>query len=279
MFGTVGLLVWTLADHRPSLGGMEFLWECWLPVIGWEGLYEVSDQGRVRSLDHVVYKRSRWGGTARQLYRGQVLIPGTNPRGYLIVSLCRDGHQETRAIHRLVLEAFAGPCPPGKEACHGPRGKLDNTWDGTDDHLRWDTHGSNCEDRTRDGHQPVGSQHPQAKLTEAIVRECRIRYVAGEVYESLAREFGVNSHTMWSALTGETWTHLPVPEGIYNRAKKIGSKAPQAKLTEEIVLECRRRHAAGESIYSLARESGVSYLAMRNAMRGDTWKHVKHPEE
>jgi NUMOD4 motif len=83
--------------------------ERWLPVPGWERLYEVSDLGRVRSLP-------RKGGNNRW-YGGKVLVPYPH-KGYPVVPLCRGGQRTMRAIHQLVLEAFAGPCPPGMQACH-----------------------------------------------------------------------------------------------------------------------------------------------------------------
>src|SRR5712691_3060160 len=92
--------------------------EHWLPIMGWEDLYEVSDLGRIRSLDR---------RTPRGIRRGQVLKPFPGRNGYLSVDLSRDEVQTRRTMHRLVLEAFIGPCPAGQEARHGPGGsRTDN---------------------------------------------------------------------------------------------------------------------------------------------------------
>lgn len=82
--------------------------ERWLPVPGHEGLYEVSDHGRVRSLDRVITMKN--GRKRRQ--RGIVLKP-VNSNGYHCVNV-----GALRYVHRLVLEAFVGPPPPGMETRH-----------------------------------------------------------------------------------------------------------------------------------------------------------------
>lgn len=85
--------------------------ERWLPVVDWEGLYEVSDLGRVRSL-------SRRGGNNR-LYGGKILKPTPiNKSGHLSVTLCRNDVDTKALVHRLVLAAFVGPCPEGQEGRH-----------------------------------------------------------------------------------------------------------------------------------------------------------------
>lgn len=113
----------------------------WLPVIGWEGLYEVSDRGEVRSLD-------RWIPQQQRLFPGRVLKPGRDGH-YLFVHLCYNGKSVSRKVHSLVLEAFAEPRPAGLEACHGPGGKLDNRWP---ENLSWGTKDKNLgPDKVRDG--------------------------------------------------------------------------------------------------------------------------------
>ena len=56
------------------------------------------------------------------------------------------------------------------------------------------------------GHQ--GEKHAQARLTADIVKECRVRYAAGETATALAEEFGVRNTTMSMAVTGKTWSHI-----------------------------------------------------------------------
>lgn len=118
--------------------------ERWLPVVGWEGLYEVSDLGRIRSLSRTTVNKL---GVTRRLH-GRVLKPFENrDTGHSQLGLHRDGVMTLVRVHLVVLEAFVGPRPDGLEACHGPTGGFDNRLA----NLRWDTHSANMRDRTRDG--------------------------------------------------------------------------------------------------------------------------------
>ena len=129
--------------------------EQWRPVAGWEGFYEVSNQGRVRSLDRVVQTTA---GPRR--YLGKPLRTGVNRHGYPMVHLSAAGRTgKTAKVHRLVLEAFTGPGPAGMEACH-------NNGDRTDARLanpRWDTPSANQHDRRLHGtdRQAAKTECPQ----------------------------------------------------------------------------------------------------------------------
>ena len=84
--------------------------EHWLPVLGYEGLYEVSDLGRVRSVDRME-RGANWrcpqGFMKRR--RGKLIKPLIKHNGYFQVNLYKDGKMRCRAVHRLVMEAFCGP--------------------------------------------------------------------------------------------------------------------------------------------------------------------------
>lgn len=88
--------------------------ENWRAVPGYEGYYEVSDQGRVRSLPRVV---RRSDGRSRTVTGGMLkLVCGTPP--YPSVSLRKNGATKPTRVHVLVLAAFVGPRPPGAEIRH-----------------------------------------------------------------------------------------------------------------------------------------------------------------
>lgn len=128
--------------------------EMWLPVSGYEGLYEVSDLGRVRSVMHVVVRRNGSPYTVRT----RILKPYTNESGHQLVNLHTDGKPSVQLAHRLMLKSFIGPCPPGMVACHGNDIPSDNRLL----NLRWDTPTANALDHVRSGN------HNQANKTHCI---------------------------------------------------------------------------------------------------------------
>lgn len=179
--------------------------EVWRAVPGYEGRYEVSDLGRVRSLDRTV-ELIRLGKTTTRRRKGVVLSPGLTPEGYLLVVLHRDDGGSTRRVHRLVLEAFVGPAPSGTQALHGDGDegncRLSN--------LRWGTPKENSADAIRHGTQTrmPGEKHHQAKLTDGLVRLIRraLEYrVPGTV---IARGVGVSPSTVSLIRRGKNWTHV-----------------------------------------------------------------------
>lgn len=94
--------------------------EEWRSVVGYEGLFEVSDAGRVRSVDRVVNRQYRDGRVSLLPVEGKLLPLSPHPKtGHLSAYLQRPNRQYVRVlVHRAVLEAFVGPCPEGKEGCH-----------------------------------------------------------------------------------------------------------------------------------------------------------------
>lgn len=112
--------------------------EIWHAVPGYEGHYEVSTCGRVRSLNRV-------GRTGRNL-RGKVLRQRTDVRGYQHVNLWLDGVMTTHRIHRIVLTTFVGPAPEGTEGCHNDSDPANNSLE----NLRWDSHIENIRDKAPD---------------------------------------------------------------------------------------------------------------------------------
>lgn len=116
-----------------------------------------------------------------------------------------DGHVEVyEYVHRFVLEAFVGPCPPGLECRHldGDRGnnRLSN--------LCWGTTQENAEDRVRHGTTNRGERHPMALLTEEEVRWVRTRFAAGVSQAEIARSLRVSRSTVYLIVHRIRWGHL-----------------------------------------------------------------------
>jgi len=115
--------------------------ERWLPVPDFQGYYEVSDRGRVRSLYRVVMRSNG----VQQTVHARILRPSPGAYGHCYVPLARTGTRAKRfLVHRLILMAFKGSPPDGTEACHNNGNAEDNRLE----NLRWGTPSSNNYDRT-----------------------------------------------------------------------------------------------------------------------------------
>lgn len=151
--------------------------EEWRPVVGYEGLYEVSDHGRVRSMDRVVRYTN---GQARRR-KGKVLAAHpVNKYGHLLVKL---GTKRRALVHVLVAEAFIGSRPDGMEVRHLNGDPSCNCVS----NLRYGTRSENQRD-----HYAYGGKHAWGKLNADDVREIRRRLSAGENQAPIAKDFGVS---------------------------------------------------------------------------------------
>ena len=116
--------------------------EQWRPVPGYEGYYEVSDHGNVRSVDRVVPR-----GKGTLTVRGSDTAQFPDPGGYRRANLHKDGINTLLLVHRIVMLAFGGPPSGDQIVCH-------NDGDPTNNHidnLRWGTHSSNMYDKRAHG--------------------------------------------------------------------------------------------------------------------------------
>jgi hypothetical protein len=113
--------------------------EVWAPVVGYEGIYEVSSFGRVRSLDRVDSR-----GHAR---RGRIIRQASTKSGHLSLGLHRDGEARTALVHRVVARAFLGEPPEGTECCHADGDPENNNVE----NLRWDSRSANLRDAVKHG--------------------------------------------------------------------------------------------------------------------------------
>ncbi len=140
--------------------------ERWKRCVGYEGSYEVSDQGRVRSVDRVV--TGPWGFPKR--LKGQIISPAPSRIGHLGVSLSKEGVGRSIWVHQLVMTTWVGPCPPGQQVRHGPKGVSDNSIS----NLCYGTPSEDGLDKRRDGtHKGKAVRRSDGKefVSQAIAAE------------------------------------------------------------------------------------------------------------
>lgn len=178
--------------------------EIWKPVVGYEGLYEVSNLGRVRS--HGRYRRGRNGG--KRFCPGRILNPILNDAGYPLVNLYANADTTSSRIervHRLVAMAFLGAPPEGKDEVNHLNG---DKADARPENLEWVTHAENSAHAGRTGLMAHGERHTHSKLSPQAVREARSLFRQGVTHQELANRFGVARPTITYMLNGKTWKHV-----------------------------------------------------------------------
>lgn len=172
--------------------------EEWRPVVGFDGRYEVSSLGRVRSF----WKRSP-----------RILTPVVINHGYLRVSLSAQGDgpkKLLRLIHVIVMEAFVGPRPFGNQVNHLDGNKTNNAVS----NLEYVTPQENMRHAVLAGISSAGERSGQAKLTNSAVIAIRLAAGAGRVNVSeVAAKYGVHKNSIYAVLQGRSWRHLPSHAG------------------------------------------------------------------
>lgn len=108
------------------------------------------------------------------------------------------------SVHRLVLEAFLGPCPELMEGCHNDGDASNNRLE----NLRWDTKKNNHADKIRHGTSSRGERQGRHKLTSEEVRKVRKLHQDGCSIKSLSASFGVATATIYSIVNRKTWAHI-----------------------------------------------------------------------
>lgn len=172
--------------------------EEWRSVVGFEGQYEVSSHGRLRSLS-----THSWGRTHMRRVPMVLCTPVDVTTGYPQARLWRNV-EARRSVHRLVLEAFVGACPIGQQASHLDGGRANNRLD----NLRWESCSANNMRKHQHGTAQIAERNFNSKLTRADVAEMRHLHALGENYPGLGRRFGVNRSTARRAVIGQNWAHV-----------------------------------------------------------------------
>ena len=177
--------------------------EQWKDVSGYEGYYQVSSLGRIRSLDRRVRLRD-----LTRMCSGKVLKQTAVQLGgiqYYQVSLSVKNIIKHRLVHRLIAQTFI-PNPKNKEQVNhidfnGLNNRLEN--------LEWTTPKENSRHSMHRYIPPAGERNGQSKLTIESVLEIRKTDLAGTLNkQELAKDYGVCVRTIDNIITRATWRHI-----------------------------------------------------------------------
>lgn len=174
--------------------------EHWIPVPGYQGFYEVSDHGNVRSVDVVQITKAGWARSKK----GRLLKQSTDRYGRNYVDLCINYKYERYYIHRLVLAAFVGPCPNNMEACHNDGNHMNNNLE----NLRWDTHANNLLDKIAHGTLLRGERLKQSKITADDVKQIRNLRIQGLSHKEIASRYNISREAVGRICRMENWAHV-----------------------------------------------------------------------
>lgn len=175
--------------------------EVWKDVKGFEGVYQVSNLGKVRSLDREITKLNRYGDIQKFKFKGKELRFNDNGKGYLSVQL---GRRNRRYVHRLVARAFIDNPFELSSINH-----IDNdTKNNNVNNLEWVTQQENIQHKVRQGRQLKGEEIPASKLKEDDVREIRKLLAAGISQSKIADMYGITQTTISDIKRGASWSHV-----------------------------------------------------------------------
>lgn len=182
--------------------------EIWKDVIGYEGIYQVSNTGRVVSLSRPSVMHN--GGI--KILPERLMTAKVNRGGYQVVHL-RTGGNLYPTVHKLVAQAFLDN-PDGKPTVnHIDGNKLNNHVD----NLEWATHSEQMIHAISTGlyvqpdiskYTKRGESHPNSKLNPADIESIKLLRASGKTLKSIAEEFGIGISQVHRVCKGETWRHL-----------------------------------------------------------------------
>lgn len=188
--------------------------EEWKDVDGWAGLYQVSNTGRVRSLDR---------NTGTQTFRGRELKQYIDKDGYAHVTFFLNGRMKHYSVHRLVASAFV----PNPNNFPQTNHKDENPINNSSDNLEWCDvkYNINYGNHKRNvGIALSGERNYGHKLCEKDIAMIRSSYIPGHKEYgqcALARRFGVSQSTIRRAIIGRTWKNMGKEQQRYFETQQI----------------------------------------------------------
>lgn len=241
--------------------------EEWRPVVGYEGLYEVSNIGRVRSIDRNILYHD---GTIHH-WKGKVLKPLRTSKGYLQVMFRKDNKNHYIGIHRLVAMAFIDGYQKGLVVNH-----LDeNPQNNRADNLEW------CTQRDNLIYGTARSRHAdklsisiiQFSLSGTLIKEWKSQAEASRV-------LGINQSHIFRCLKGEllsAFGYRWMYKSDYEQGKRLSQY--NAKTAKKRVIQLSLEGdivRVWSGTRAVERELGYNHTSIARCARGDSKKDISY---
>jgi hypothetical protein len=172
----------------------------WKPILGFEGYYEISNNGLVkRAKGKTIYKDGRIA-----FFSETILKPSINKKGYLSVYLSKNSKKHTLTIHRIVAIAFIENINNKPQVNHIDGDKKNNSVS----NLEWCTNEENRVHAVKNGLTPRGIKHFSAKINDNDVINIRQMFKDGNTAIEIKKHYPISIKTIYSIKYKNTWKHL-----------------------------------------------------------------------
>ena len=174
--------------------------EFWADIEGYEGFYEISHLGRVKSLRRTIMRTNN----RKQTFKENILKPVLTSKGYLTVNLHKVGKVKTFKIHRLLALSFIDNPDNKPQVNHIDGIKTNNRLN----NLEWNTSSENTQHAYNNSLllPRKGIKHHMSKITEKQVLE--IRASKNKTHQQLADDFQLSRQTIGKIINRKRWKHI-----------------------------------------------------------------------
>jgi hypothetical protein len=254
--------------------------EIWKDIKGYEGFYQVSNLGKIKSLDrNIIIKNGR-----HRFFKGRLLQLNYDIDGYFMVCLCMPGKTQFSCnVHKLVAKAFVEGYKEGLVVNHKDGNKENNV----STNLEWVTVAENNKHaidtgllnphKSKPQNSYKGENHPMSKLLEQDVKEIRKMALEGIPHKEIAKKFGICKERVCAIKKGRVWKHILDESIIYPKLQyHRGERNSNSKLTEKDVFQIRKLLADNIlNIKQIALQFNVSSTTISYIKLGKSWSYLK----
>lgn len=228
--------------------------EIWKVIDGYEGYYEVSNQGRVRSVNRQITCNG-----VTMLRKSQIRLPGKKEEGYLYVALSKEGVVQTEYIHRLVAISFLeGRTEERSQVNHKNFIKSDNRVE----NLEWCSALENMEHFIKSGRAQ--------KLSKEDIDMIIMAAEKGTPKKEIAKTFNLSNNTIHKILKGEIYRD-PSREYPIGKIKR--------KLSPDEAEAIFRDRLEGKSLVEIAKKYNIDGSTVSRIANGSRWKNLQNSQK